>query len=86
MGLLSSITSLFRPLPEGAIRYKGYTITAEPEEDFGRFRINAVISKKGQKRNYTVVDRIADRDTCVELTHKKVKNLIDQKGEMVFAS
>ncbi len=84
MGLLSSITSLFSPLPEDAIRYKGYTIAATPEEDFGRFRINAVISRKGRQRNYTVIDRIADKDTCVELTHQKAKSLIDQKGEQVF--
>lgn len=84
MGLISSIKSMFSPLPEGAIRYKGFTIEASPEEDFGRFRINGVISKKGQQRNFTMIDRIADKENCVEITHQKAKKLIDQKSGNVF--
>ncbi|MGH1460463.1 MAG: HlyU family transcriptional regulator [Neptuniibacter sp.] len=86
MSLLSSIKSIFAPLPEGAIRYKGFTIAADPEEDFGRFRMNGVISKKGRQRNFTMVDRVADRANCVKITQNKAKNLIDQKGEQIFIS
>lgn len=85
MSLLGSIKSLFSPLPDGAIRYKGYTIAALPEEEFGRYRLNAVISKKDKHRSYTLIDRVADKQNCITLTHQKAKSLIDQKGDKIFA-
>jgi hypothetical protein len=85
MSLLGSIKSLFSPLPDGAIRYKGYTIAALPEEEFGRYRLHAVISKKDKHRSYTLIDRVADKQSCVKMTHEKAKKLIDQKGDKIFA-
>jgi len=85
MGLLSALTSLFNPLPEGAVRYKGYTIIATPEQDGSRYRISGSITKKDQQRSFSLVDRAIDEDTCVELTHHKAKLFIDQQGEGIFA-
>ena len=85
MSLISTLKSLFTPLPEGAIRYKGHTIAATPEEDGGVFRISGVISKKGQQHSFTLVDRVTDRDTCIERAQQKGKLFIDQKGLSVIA-
>jgi len=84
MGLLSALQSLFKPLPEGAVRYKGYVITATPEQDGNRFRICGNISKGEQQRTFTLVDRVAEKDDCVEMTHRKAKVFIDHQGEGIF--
>lgn len=84
MSLLSSLKSLFTPLPEGTIRYKGFTIEATPEEDGSRFRACAVIRKSDQERSYTLIDRVATKNDSVQLVFQKAKRLIDQKGEAVF--
>ena len=80
MSLLSTLKSLFTPLPEGAIRYKGFTITATPEQDGGQFRISGVIRKKNQQHSFTLVDQVADRDLCVQHSQQKAKLFIDQKA------
>ena len=85
MTVLSALKSLFAPLPEGAIRYKGFTIVAAPEEDGSRYRISGSIRKKDRQRSFTLVDRVAVRDDCVQQVHNKAKMLIDQKGEEIFA-
>lgn len=84
MGLLSTLQSLFTPLPEGAIRYKGFTIAATPEEDDGLFRISGTISKKNQQHSFTLVDQVPNKDTCVQLAQQKAKLFIDKKGQSIF--
>lgn len=84
MSLLSTLKSLFTPLPEGAIRYKGFTITATPEEDGGLYRISGVISKKHQQHSFTLVDQMADRERCVLYSQQKAKIFIDKKGMGIF--
>ncbi len=85
MSLFAAIKSLFVPLPEGAVRYKGFTITATPEEVGGHYRISGSISKKNQQHSFSLVDRVAGEQNCVELTHHKAKLFIDQKGEAIFS-
>lgn len=80
MSLLSALKSLFTPLPEGAIRYKGYTILATPEEDRGVFRLSGVIAKKGRQKNFTLVDQVLDQNLSVERWQQHAKNFIDQKN------
>ncbi|WP_432470530.1 HlyU family transcriptional regulator [Amphritea sp. HPY] len=84
MSLLSTLKSLFAPLPEGSIRYKGFTIAATPEEDSGLYRISGVISKKDQHHSFTLVDQVLVRDNCVQLTQQKAKLFIDRKGQNIF--
>ena len=84
MAVLSALKSLFIPLPEGAIRYKGFTIAATPEADGNRYRISGNIKKRGLQRSFTLVDRVGVRDECVQLVHHKAKMLIDQKGDEIF--
>ncbi|OMH32627.1 HlyU family transcriptional regulator [Motiliproteus sp. MSK22-1] len=84
MTVLSTLISLFTPLPEGTIRYKGFTIAATPEADGNRYRISGNIKKKSLQRNFTLVDRVDVRDECVQLVHHKAKVFIDQKGDELF--
>ncbi len=81
MFLISALKSLLTPLPEGAIRYKGYTILATPEEDRGMFRLSGVICKQNRQRRFTLADQVADRDLSVERWQKHAKNYIDQKKQ-----
>ncbi|UTW04043.1 hypothetical protein KDX31_03220 [Amphritea atlantica] len=81
MSLLSTLKSLFTPLPEGAIRYKGYTILATPEEDRGVYRLSGVITKKGQQKNFTLVDQVLDQNLSVERWQQHAKAFIDQKKQ-----
>ncbi|MBN0988292.1 hypothetical protein SAMN03080615_02768 [Amphritea atlantica] len=80
MSLLSALKSLFTPLPEGAIRYKGYTILATPEENGGVFRISGVIARKNHQKSFTLVDQVADRSLSVKHWQQYAKNFIDQKN------
>lgn len=84
MSLISALKSLFTPLPEGAIRYKGYTILATPEEDRGVFRLSGVISRQNRQRSFTLVDQVTDRNLSVERWQKQAKNFIDQKNHSVL--
>jgi hypothetical protein len=85
MTILSALKSLFAPLPEGAIRYKGFTIAATPEGDGGRYRISGSIRKRDRQQSCTLVDQVAAKEYCVQLAHHKAKLFIDQKGDKIFA-
>lgn len=85
MGFIAAIQSFFAPLPQGTVRYKGFIIEAQPEEEFGRYRINAVIKKKGRARSFTTIDRFSCKDSCIALTQQKSRNLIDQKAGNIFS-
>lgn len=80
MSLLSALKSLFAPLPEGAIRYKGYTILATPEEDGGVFRLSGVITKKNSQKKFTLVDQVSDKELSVKRWQAYAKTFIDQKN------
>lgn len=84
MGLFTTLKSLFAPLPEGAVRYKGFTITATPEQDGNRYRLRGSITKKDQTRCFSLVDTVTAEETCVQLTHKRAKLFIDHRGEEIF--
>lgn len=81
MSLVSALKSLFTPLPEGAIRYKGYTILATPEEDRGTYRLSGMITKKGSQKNFTLADQVTDRNLSVERWQKHAKSLIDRNHQ-----
>ncbi|MBR9867976.1 MAG: hypothetical protein GYB20_11495 [Oceanospirillales bacterium] len=80
MSLLSALKSLFAPLPEGAIRYKGYTILATPEEDGGVFRLSGVITKRNRQKKFTLVDQVSDKELSVKRWQAYAKTFIDQKN------
>ncbi|WP_296062350.1 HlyU family transcriptional regulator [uncultured Amphritea sp.] len=81
MSLLSALKSLFAPLPEGAIRYKGYTILATPEEDGGVFRLSGVITKRNRQKKFTLVDQVSDKELSVKRWQAYAKTFIDQKHQ-----
>ena len=84
MGILSAIQSIFSPLPEGSVRYKGYIIEAKAEPDGRCVRMSAVITKNDQTRNLFLIDRLASESEGVRLTHQKMKKYIDQRGDEIF--
>jgi len=85
MSLLSALKYFFAPLPEGAVRYKGFTIMATPEQVGNHYRISGNISKKDKQHSFSLVDRVAAEEVCVQRAHEKAKIFIDQKGEAIFS-
>ncbi len=78
MSLVSALKSLFTPLPEGAIRYKGYTMLATPEEDRGTYRLSGMITKKGSQKSFTLADQVNDKELSVKRWQAYAKTFIDQ--------
>ena len=97
MGFLSGLASLFssntshsteQASVEESIEYKGFTITPNPMNEGGQYRLSAIITKgmddTTQTHTFIRSDVIARRDDCIEMTIRKTKIAIDQMGEDIF--
>lgn len=74
--------------PDTSVDYKGYTIQPAPEAVGGNHRIGALISKTdGEvRREHHLIraDMVNSRDTAVELSVNKAKQMIDEQGDGIF--
>ncbi|MEL0660118.1 HlyU family transcriptional regulator [Psychromonas arctica] len=97
MGFLSGLTSLFssntshsteQASVEESIEYKGFTITPNPMNEGGQYRLSAIIEKEVNEvvlsHSFIRSDVIASRDDCIDMTIRKAKIAIDQMGESIF--
>jgi len=98
MGFLSGLASLFssntshsteQASVEESIEYKGFTITPNPMNEGGQYRLSAIITKgmddTTQTHTFIRSDVIASRDDCIEMTIRKAKIAIDQMGDSLFS-
>jgi len=72
-----------------AVEYKGYLIHAAPEQEGGQWRVAGVIRKvdaDGEKeRILQRADCFATREDAAAFTIVKGKQVIDQRGDELFA-
>lgn len=68
--------------------YKGFRIFAEPVKAAGGFRVGARIEKEigGEIRSHNLIraDVCESEDTARDVSTRKAKALIDQRGEALF--
>ncbi|MGB5444458.1 MAG: HlyU family transcriptional regulator [Psychromonas sp.] len=93
MGFFKQIAQLFSAKPAAAAvfpttEYKGFSITPQPMQDGGQFRLAALIEKgEGEARkqhHFIRSDTVPSAGQAAELTLAKCKMFIDQTGEGMF--
>jgi hypothetical protein len=77
------------PAQGDPIEYGGLIIRAAPIADGGQWRLAGVLIKKssgGQlQRDFVRADVIGNREEAEELSVRKAKQIIDERGENLFA-
>ena len=70
------------------VEHKGFTIIAAPRSDGGQWITAGTISKDvgGELRSHDFIraDRHTDRDSAVEYSTRKAKQIIDEQGDRLF--
>ncbi len=76
------------PAPAQPETYNDYKIFPEPAKEPGGFRIGARIEKQiaGETRSHLMIraDTYGAKDTAVEASLAKARQLIDQQGDRIF--
>ena len=74
--------------PDPVIEFEGYLITATPMEEGGQFRlcgeISRVIDEETKTHRLIRADMFPSRDSAVEATYRKAKQVIGEQGERIF--
>lgn len=70
------------------ITYEGFVIAPNPAKEGGRYRIGATITKtvNEEEKTHTLIraDTLEDKETAVEASIRKAKQVIDEQGERLF--
>lgn len=76
------------PEPDPSIEHHGYTIHATPYEEGGQWQLCGVIEKDigGERRSHRFIraDRFAAKDTAIEMTFVKARQIVEQSGDRIF--
>ncbi|MGL4438612.1 MAG: HlyU family transcriptional regulator [Bosea sp. (in: a-proteobacteria)] len=74
--------------PAPATEHSGFTIHATPYEEQGQWQMCGVIEKEigGEMKSHRFIraDRFPARETAIEMTYMKARQIIDQSGERIF--
>ncbi|MEJ1160433.1 HlyU family transcriptional regulator [Prosthecomicrobium sp. N25] len=74
--------------PAGRQEHNGFTIEATPFVEGGQHQVCGVISKEvdGVRREHRFIraDRFASKDDAVDMTFRKARQVIDERGDRVF--
>ncbi len=69
--------------------YKGYVIEPRPKGNSGQYNVAGVIRKEGEpegpSHSFIRADTFTNVDDAVKYSLVKAKQIIDQKGEKMFA-
>lgn len=76
------------PEPAASVEHDGYTITPEPVAEGGEHRVAGRISKvvDGVEKVHAFqrADRFPSRETAVEMTVTKARQIIREQGDRMF--
>ena len=100
MGFFTKVVKLFSAPANGtktgskvsypSEQYKGFTITPQPMDNNGQYRIAGLIEKAGaegealKQHHFIRSDTVANADQAADLTIVKCKIFIDQMGDSIF--
>jgi len=100
MGFFTKVVQLFSAPTDGSQvkptknypseQYKGFTITPQPMDNNGQFRIAGLIEKAGaegeevKQHHFIRSDTVVNADQAADLTLIKCKVCIDQMGDSIF--
>jgi hypothetical protein len=75
--------------PAESMEYNGFTITSAPIKEGGQFKTAGKISKEidGELKSAQFIraDNHGDRDSAINHSNQKAKQIIDEQGEGMFA-
>jgi hypothetical protein len=84
MSLLSKLFGKSEPPKAVTIAHEGYTITPQPIQEGGQFRLAALIEKDGKTHHLIRADTLASAEAATEAAIAKAKQVIDQQGDRIF--
>lgn len=68
--------------------YEGFSISAVPEKEGGRYRVGAMIEKEvdGEKKVHHLIraDVLESLDEAKDVSIRKAKQMIDEQGDRLF--
>ena len=74
--------------PADTIEYNGFTITSAPIKEGGQFKTAGKISKEIngtlKSSEFIRADNHSDRDSAVDHSNRKARQIIDEQGESMF--
>ncbi len=95
MSILSSIKALFgaagsvsdqgQSAAENSEDYLGFVITPAPIKNGSMYRVAATISKDDRSHQLIRADEMSSRQSCIEISLRKAKEMIDQQGDNIFS-
>lgn len=65
--------------------YCGFSITPDPVEEAGGFRVNGTIVKGDKTHQFIRADVLPTAETCAAEMVRKAKQMIDQQGDRFFS-
>lgn len=68
-----------------SIDYKGFQISPAPIKNGHMYRVAATISKDEETHQLIRADEMADRQTCIDVSLRKARDMIDQQGDNIFS-
>src|SRR5699024_10075753 len=85
----SSASESVAPTRDEPVEHKGFLIHAAPEQQGGQWRVAGVITKAdsegAMERIFQRADTFASREDAAAFTITKGKQVIDQRGDDLFA-
>lgn len=68
--------------------YEGFEIQAAPVQEANGWRVSGVITKtvdgEGKTHHFVRADTCSDADSAAEMTLRKARRLIDERGDAIF--
>ncbi|MGL6182100.1 MAG: HlyU family transcriptional regulator [Aestuariivirga sp.] len=75
-------------VPAPTTEHAGFTIHATPYEEQGQWQMCGVIEKEvggeAKSQRFIRADRFPGKDTAIEMTFMKARQIIDQQGDRLF--
>ncbi|MEH6652517.1 MAG: HlyU family transcriptional regulator [Motiliproteus sp.] len=95
MSIFSTLKSLFGAVDsdsapsaataEDSVDYLDYQITPAPIKNGPMYRVAATISKGDKSHQLIRADEMSCRQSCIEISLRKAKEMIDQQGDNIFS-
>ena len=85
LGATDSTSKSSQLAAEDSVDYLDFQITPAPIKNGHNYRVAAIISKGDNSHQLIRADEMSCRQTCIEISLRKAKEMIDQQGDKIFS-
>lgn len=85
LGATDSASQPNLPAAEDSVNYLDFQITPAPIKNGPMYRVAATISKGENSHQLIRADEMSCRQTCIDISLRKAKEMIDQQGDKIFS-